>query len=132
MRQWYSLCDPAMENIWIEVPMMRRIAGIDMLSDRIPDETKILALRYLLRHLLEKHDLGKQIFETVKAQLRERGSAMKQGTTIDATLIAAPSSTKNKDGKCDPERHQTKEGNQWSFGIWPQAREAVGARRRGQ
>jgi len=113
MQQWYSLSDPAMEDALIEVPTMRRFAGIDMLSDRIPDETTILAFR----HLLEKHNLGEQIFETVKAHLRERGMAMKQGTIIDATLIAAPSSTKNKAGERDPEMHQTKKGQQWYFGM---------------
>jgi IS5 family transposase len=113
MQQWYSLSDPAMEDSLIEVPTMRRFAGIDMLSDRIPDETTILAFR----HLLEKHKLGEQIFETVKAHLRERGMAMKQGTIIDATLIAAPSSTKNKAGERDPEMHQTKKGSQWYFGM---------------
>jgi IS5 family transposase len=92
---------------------MRRFAGIDMISDRIPDETTILAFR----HLLEKNDLGKQIFEVVKAHLKANGMAMKQGTIIDATLIAAPSSTKNKKGERDPEMHQTKKGNQWYFGM---------------
>ncbi len=66
---------------------------------------------------MEKHDLGKQIFETVKAHLKANGMAMKQGTMIDATLIAAPSSTKNKAGERDPEMHQTKKGNQWYFGM---------------
>lgn len=113
MQQWYSLSDPGMEEVLIEVPTMRRFAGIDMISDRIPDETTILAFR----HLLEKHHLGEQIFETVKAHLKERGMAMKQGTIIDATLIAAPSSTKNKAGERDPEMHQTKKGNQWYFGM---------------
>jgi transposase, IS5 family len=113
MQQWYSLSDPAMEDALIEVPTMRRFAGIDLLSDRIPDETTILAFR----HLLEKHNLGEQIFETVKAHLGERGVAMKQGTIIDATLIAAPSSTKNKAGERDPEMHQTKKGQQWYFGM---------------
>jgi IS5 family transposase len=113
MQQWYSLSDPAMEDALIEVPTMRRFAGIDMISDRIPDETTILAFR----HLLEKHNLGEQIFETVKAHLKANGMAMKQGTIIDATLIAAPSSTKNKTGERDPEMHQTKKGNQWYFGM---------------
>jgi IS5 family transposase len=112
MQHWYSLSDPAMEDALIEVPTMRRFAGIDLISERIPDET-ILAFR----HLLEKHDLGPQIFETVKAHLKARGMAMKQGTIIDATLIAAPSSTKNKQGERDPEMHQTKKGNQWYFGM---------------
>jgi IS5 family transposase len=88
LQQWYALSDPAMEDALIEVPTMRRFAGIDMISDRIPDETTILAFR----HLLEKHDLGQQIFALVKAHLKANGS-MKQGTIIDATLIAAPSST---------------------------------------
>jgi IS5 family transposase len=102
-----------MEEALIEVPTMRRFAGITLISDRIPDETTILTFR----HLLEKHDLGEQIFETVKAHLSERGMTMRQGTIIDATLIAAPSSTKNKEGKRDPEMHQTKKGNQWYFGM---------------
>ncbi len=109
LQQWYDLSDPAMEDALIEVPTMRRFAGIDLISDRIPDETTILAFR----HLLEKHDLGDQIFEAVKAHLKANGMAMKQGTIIDATLIAAPSSTKNKKGERDPEMHQTKKGNQW-------------------
>jgi len=113
MQQWYDLSDPAMEDALIEVPTMRRFAGIDLISDRIPDETTILGFR----HLLEKHNLGKQIFETVKAHLKANGMAMKQGTIIDATLIAAPSSTKNKKGERDPEMYQTKKGNQWYFGM---------------
>jgi IS5 family transposase len=108
LQQWYSLSDPAMEEALIEVPTMRRFAGIELISDRIPDETTILAFR----HLLEKHGLGEQIFEAVKALLAARGVTMRQGTIVDATLIAAPSSTKNKDGKRDPEMHQTKKGNQ--------------------
>jgi IS5 family transposase len=92
---------------------MRRFAGIDMISDRIPDETTILTFR----HLLEKHNLGKQIFEVVKAHLKANGMAMKQGTIIDATLIAAPSSTKNERKERDPEMHQTCKGKQWYFGM---------------
>jgi IS5 family transposase len=113
LQQWYSLSDPAMEEALIEVPTMRRFAGIELISDRIPDETTILTFR----HLLEKHELGEQIFETVKAHLSARGMTMRQGTIIDATLIAAPSSTKNKEGKRDPEMHQTKKGNQWYYGM---------------
>jgi IS5 family transposase len=78
-----------MEDALIVVPAMRRFAGIDMISDRIPDEPTILTFR----HLLEKHDLGQQIFEVVKTHLKVNGMAMKQGTIVDATLIAAPSST---------------------------------------
>ena len=109
LQQWYSLSDPAMEEALIEVPTMRRFAGIELISDRIPDETTILTFH----HLLEKHGLGEQVFETVKAHLSEKGMTMRQGTIVDATLIAAPSSTKSKDGKRDPEMHQTQKGNQW-------------------
>jgi IS5 family transposase len=113
LQQWYDLSDPAMEDALIEVPTMRRFAGIELISDRIPDETTILAFR----HLLEKPDLGDQIFGVVKAHLKANGMAMKQGTIIDATLIAAPSSTKNEKRERDPEMHQTKKGNQWYFGM---------------
>ena len=89
LQQWYSLSDPAMEEALIEVPTMRRFAGIDLISDRIPDETTILTFR----HLLEMRALGEKIFETVKAHLSTRGMTMRQGTIVDATLIAAPSST---------------------------------------
>ena len=113
LQKWYDLSDPAMEDALIEVPTMRRFSGIDMITDRIPDETTILAFR----HLLEKNDLGKQIFEVVKAHLKANGMAMKQGTIIDATLIAAPSSTKNEKKERDPEMHQTCKGKQWHFGM---------------
>jgi IS5 family transposase len=113
MQQWYDMRDPAMEDALIEVPTMQHLAGIELISERIPDETTILAFR----HLLEKHDLGKQILETVKGHLKANGMAMKQGTIINATLIATPSSTKNKKGERDPEMHQTKKGNKWSFGM---------------
>ena len=113
MQQWYSLSDPAMEDALIEVPTMRRFAEIDLISDRIPYETTILSFR----HLLEKNNLGKEIFDVVKAHPRQRGMAMKQGTIIDATLISAPSSTINKTGDRDPEMHQSKKGNQWYFGM---------------
>jgi transposase, IS5 family len=90
--QCYNHNDPAVEEALIEVSTMRRFAGIDMISDRIPEETKILAFR----HLLKKHDPGKKIFDVVKAHLKANGMAMKQGTIIDATLIAAPSSTSTR------------------------------------
>ena len=86
LQQWYLLSDPAMEEALIEVPTMRRFAGIELISDRIPDETTILSFH----HLLEKHELGEQIFEIVKAHLSARGMMMRQGTIVDATLIAAP------------------------------------------
>jgi IS5 family transposase len=111
MQQWYSLSDPAMEDALIEVPTMRRFAGIDMVSERIPDETTILAFR----HLLEKHNLGTQIFEAVKDHLKANGMAMKQGTIIDATLIAAPSSTMNEKGH--QWHHRFAEG--FAYGMKP-------------
>ena len=106
-QQWYSMSDAAMEEALIETPTMRRFAGIELISDRIPDETTILTFR----HLLEKHDLGEQIFETVKAHLRARGMTIRQRTIADGTLIAAPSSNKNKVRKRDPEMYQTRKGN---------------------
>ncbi len=102
-----------MEEALIKVPSMRRFAAIYLISDRIPVETTILTLR----HLLEKNDLGEQIFETVNTHLSARGMTMRQGTIVDATLIAAPSSTKGQDRKRDPEMHQTKTGNQWYFRV---------------
>jgi IS5 family transposase len=103
MQQWYSLIDPAMEDALIEVPTMRCFAGIELISDKIPDETTILSIR----HLLEKNNLGKEIFETFNAHLLSQGMTVRQGTIIDATLIAAHSSAKNKTGERDPEMNQT-------------------------
>jgi IS5 family transposase len=113
LQQWYDLSDPAMEDALIEVATMRRFAGIALITDRIPDETTILAFR----HLLEQNDLGEQIFEAVKAHLKAKGMAMKQGTIVDATIISAPSSTKNDKRERDPEMHQTCKGKQWHFGM---------------
>jgi transposase, IS5 family len=107
LQQWYSLSDPAMEEALIEVPTMRRFAGIELISDRIPDETTILTFR----HLLEKHDLGEQIFETVKAHLSARGMTMRQGTIVDATLIAAPSSTSTRAKPACAGGERTKRGS---------------------
>jgi IS5 family transposase len=98
LQQWYSLSGPEMEDALIKLPTMHRFTGIDLIRDRIPDETTILTIR---RHLLEKHGLGEQvycfaedcIYETVKARLGARGMVMRQGTIVDATLIAAPSSS---------------------------------------
>jgi IS5 family transposase len=113
MQQWYSHSKPAMEDALIEVPTIHRFAGINILSDRIPDQTAILEFR----HLMKKHNLSEQVFESVKVYLKERGMTMKQGTIIDATLIAAPSSTNNKAAEQDPEMHQTKKDNQWYLGM---------------
>jgi IS5 family transposase len=113
LQQWYDLSDPAMEDALIEVLTMLRFAGIDMISDRISDETTIL----VFRHLLEKHDVGPQIYEVVNAHLKANGMAMKRGTIIDATLIAAQSSTKHETDERDPEMHRTCKGKQRYFGM---------------
>ena len=112
LQLFYNLSDPAMEDALYEIESMRRFAGL-RLSDRLPDESTILRFR----HFLERHKLGKVIFDTVSTQLREQGLMMREGTIVDATIIAAPSSTKNQKGERDPEMHQTKKGNEWHFGM---------------
>jgi IS5 family transposase len=111
LQLFYNLSDPAMEDALYEVASMRRFAGLHL--DRIPDETTILNFR----HLLERHGLGKQLFNEINAYLKEQGLQLKEGTIVDATIIAAPSSTKNKAGERDPEMHQTRKGQQWYFGM---------------
>ena len=112
LQQWYALSDPAMEEALIETPVMRRFARLSGL-DNIPDETTILNFR----RLLETHGLAERIFERVNAHLARKGLSLRAGTIVDATIIAAPSSTKNRDGMRDPSMHQTKKGNQWHFGM---------------
>ncbi|AMM24790.1 IS5 family transposase [Variovorax sp. PAMC 28711] len=113
MQQWFTLSDPAMEEALYDVPLYCEFARLDPGMSRLPDESTILRFR----HLLEAHGLALQIMATVNAMLTQRGLLLKSGTAVDATLIAAPSSTKNKDGLRDPEMHQTKKGNQWHFGM---------------
>lgn len=112
MQQWYNLSDPAMEDVLYEIASMRLFAGLP-LDKAIPDHTTILKFR----HLLERHDLARQVFEEVNQWLSEAGVLLKEGSLVDATIIEAPSSTKNKTGERDPEMHQTKKGNQWHFGM---------------
>ncbi|MAC47423.1 MAG: IS5/IS1182 family transposase, partial [Oceanospirillum sp.] len=112
MQQWYSLGDEAMEDALYEIASMRLFAGLS-LDKAIPDHTTILKFR----HLLERHDLTRQVFEEVNQWLSEAGVLLKEGSLVDATIIEAPSSTKNKTGERDPEMHQTKKGNQWHFGM---------------
>ena len=112
LQQWYALSDPAMEEALYDTAVMRRFARLSGL-DNIPDETTILNFR----RLLETHHLAPQILERVNAHLARKGQSLKAGTIVDATIIAAPSSTKNKEGKRDPEMHQAKKGNQWHFGM---------------
>jgi transposase, IS5 family len=112
MQQWFSLSDPAMEEAFFDTPLYREFAQLQELS-RLPDESTILRFR----HRLEEHKLSEQILQTVNDLLTERGLLLKVGTAIDATLIAAPTSTKNKDKARDPEMHSSKKGNQWYFGM---------------
>ena len=113
MQHWFGYSDPAMEEALHDIPLLRQFAGLDAFEDTIPDETTILKFR----HLLEANALAVALFAEVNAVLSEKGLSLRHGTAVDATLIAAPSSTKNKDGKRDPEMHQTKKGNQWHFGM---------------
>ncbi|MHA6897272.1 IS5 family transposase [Ralstonia pseudosolanacearum] len=112
MQQWFGLSDVAMEEALYDVPLYRQFAGLGGMS-RLPDRVSILRFR----HLLERHQLGEQFLRTVNARLSTKGYLLKEGTAVDATLIAAPSSTKNQSGERDPEMHQTKKGNQWHFGM---------------
>jgi IS5 family transposase len=112
LQLWWNLSDPAMEEELHERPLYRRFVGLEGAA-RMPDETTILRFR----HLLEKHELAPQVLGTINAGLAQHGLMLKTGTVVDATIIAAPSSTKNKTGERDPEMHQTKKGNQWHFGM---------------
>jgi IS5 family transposase len=113
LQQWFALSDPAMEEALHDMPVFREFAKLGDGVERLPDETTILRFR----HLLEKHDLATDMLRVVNDILQAKGLTMKKGTVVDATLIAAPSSTKNAAGERDPEMHQTKKGNQWYFGM---------------
>ena len=113
LQQWFGLSDPAMEEALHDVPLYREFAGADGWTQRLPDETTILRFR----HLLQKHKLADQMLATVNEVLRTKGLMLRAGTVVDATLIGAPSSTKNAKGQRDPEMHQVKKGNQWYFGM---------------
>jgi len=113
MQQWFTLSDPAMEEALHDVPLFREFAGLDNWNTRLPDESTILRFR----HLLETHKLAAQMLEVINDLLRAKGLMLKAGTVVDATLIAAPSSTKNASGERDPEMHQSKKGNQWYHGM---------------
>jgi IS5 family transposase len=111
MQNWFALSDPAMEEALYEIASLRTFAGLGL--ETIPDETTILNFR----HLLEANDLAEDIFNQVNAHLTRKGLLLKRGSIVDATIIVAPSSTKNSTGERDPEMHQTKKGNQWHFGM---------------
>src|SRR6202140_4020249 len=113
VQQWYGLADEALEDALYDSQALRGFAGIDLSVAAVPDATTALNFR----HWLEQHDLTRALFDEVGAMLEERGLLMRQGTIVDATIIAAPPSTKNKSKTRDPEMHQTKKGNQWHFGM---------------
>jgi IS5 family transposase len=113
LQQWYGLADEALEDTIYDSQAMRTFAGIDLSVEPVPDATTLLNFR----HLLEAHDLTRRLFAEVSALLVERKLLIKEGTIVDATIIAAPCSTKNLRKERDPEMHQTRKGNQWYFGM---------------
>lgn len=110
---WFNLSDPGTEDAIYDSYAMRRFTGINFMTESVPDETTLCKFR----HLLEEHELNKVFFETINRMMEENGHIMKGGTIVDATIIDAPSSTKNAEKKRDPEMHSTKKGNQWRFGM---------------
>ena len=123
LQQWFNLSDPQAEDAIYDSESMRRFAGVELGDDVVPDETTILRFR----HLLEKHGLTKGIFEQIQGLLEERRLLLRSGTIVDATIIAAPSSTKNATATRDPEMKQTRKGKNWHFGM----KLHIGADRRG-
>ena len=113
LQHWFNLSDPAVEEALYDSRAMRRFVGIDLGREPVPDETTVCRFR----HLLEEHDLGRQLFDEVQRHLADKGLKVATGTIVDATIISAPSSTKNAGKARDPEMHQTKKGNQWYFGM---------------
>jgi IS5 family transposase len=113
LQHWFDLSDPAAEDALYDSESMRRFVRVELGEDTIPDESTILRFR----HLLEEHALTKSIFEEIGSLLEEKGLLLKQGTIVDATIIAAPSSTKNRKKARDPEMRQTRKGNTWHFGM---------------
>ena len=113
LQQWFNLSDPAAEDMLYDSISMQSFIGLDLGETAAPDETTICRFR----HLLERNDLGEALFQYVLEYLEAQGIKVGNGTIVDASIISAPSSTKNKDGKRDPDMHQTKKGNQWFFGM---------------
>ena len=113
LQLWFNLSDPAVEEALYDSVAMRDFAGIDLGTEGAPDETTVCKFR----HLLERNKLGKTLLKAVNDHLRRSGIKIANGTIVDATIINAPSSTKNKDGKRDPQMHQTAKGRQWYFGM---------------
>jgi transposase, IS5 family len=113
LQQWFNLSDPGAEDALYESPALRRFVSIDLGRAPAPDESTILQFR----HLLEKHELGRAMLNTVNQYLERQGIRITTGTIVDATIIHAPSSTKNRSRERDPEMHQTRKGKQWYFGL---------------
>jgi IS5 family transposase len=113
LQQWFNLSDPAVEEALYDSMVLRQFVGIDLGREPVPDETTVCKFR----HLLEKHNLGEQILGTVNLHLQSKGVRITTGTIVDATILHAPSSTKNREQKRDPEMHQTRKGKQWYFGM---------------
>jgi len=113
LQQWYGLADEALEDALYDSQALQGFACIDLAAEGVPDATTLLKFR----RLLETHDLCKGLFAAINADLTARGLLLREGTLVDATLIAAPPSTKNQEKKRDPEMHQTRKGNQWYFGM---------------
>lgn len=113
MQQWFAFSDPAMEESLYDITPLRQFAGLSLTHGSLPDETTILNFR----HLLERNHLAEWLLAEVNAMLGEQGLLLRHGTIVDATIITAPSSTKNRSGKRDPEMHQTKNDNQLHFGM---------------
>jgi IS5 family transposase len=113
LQQWFSLADEALEDAIYDSQSMREFTSIDLSREAVPDATTLLKFR----RLLEDHGLTAKLFEGINADLAERGLLLREGTMVDATIIAAPPSTKNEDKSRDPEMHQTKKGNEWHFGM---------------
>lgn len=113
LQHWFDLSDPGAEEALYDSRAMRTFVGIDLGREPVPDETTILNFR----HLMERYNLGGELFRLVNVYLEENGMKVARGTIVDATIINAPSSTKNKDKKRDPDMHQTRKGNQWYFGM---------------
>jgi len=113
LQQWFNLSDPGVEEALYDSLAMRSFVGIDLGREPVPDETTACKFR----HLLEKHELGRQLFEQVHVHLEQHGIKVSKGTIVDATIINAPSSTKNAAGERDPDMSQTKKGQQWYFGM---------------
>jgi IS5 family transposase len=110
---WFNLSDEMVEDSIYDSYAMRSFVGLDFLEEQVPDATTLLKFR----HLLERHDIGKKLFQAINVVLESKGCMMRGGTIVDATILNAPSSTKNASGKRDPEMHSTKKGNEWYFGM---------------